>query len=488
MNNPDAEPLETGRLEGAEREWVVTNGLGGYASGTVSGRISRRFHGYLVAALPGPYGRTMMLNKLAEVVRVGDVRVRLSTSSGRDPSPVGLLAAAPLIDFRLEHGLPVWTYACEGARVERRVLMIHGQNTTYIRYRVLDAGSAVELELELEPWVAFRSHEGTLDVPLPAPLSLTVSGSHFEISDGSARPPLRLRVDGPKALFLIENERTKQVHYSIEDSRGYDAAGSLYSVGFFRFRMAPGCDASLIATTETWEATEQLSPSVAFHLEEERRAQLLSSALPAARVGIGRPLVLAADQFVVEPVGRVADSARARARGDKAESVIAGYPWFTDWGRDTMISLEGLTLVTGRYREAGCILRTFAHFVRDGLVPNLFPEGKSTGLYHTADATLWFFHAIDRYLAYTRDEDTLASLLPTLLDIADRHEQGTRFGIGVDPNDGLLRQGAPGYQLTWMDAKVGDLVVTPRRGKAVEINALWYNALKLTAGWLKESQ
>jgi predicted glycogen debranching enzyme len=167
-------------------------------------------------------------------------------------------------------------------------------------------------------------------------------------------------------------------------------------------------------------------------------------------------------------------------------TVIAGYHWFTDWGRDTMISLEGLTLVTGRYAEAGWILRTFAHYVRDGLIPNMFPEGEREGLYHTADATLWFFHALERYLHYTDDRATLREVLPTLQSIIKFHLQGTRFGIGVDSQDGLLRQGADGYQLTWMDAKVDDWVVTPRRGKAVEINALWYNALRLLAGWLHE--
>jgi predicted glycogen debranching enzyme len=177
----------------------------------------------------------------------------------------------------------------------------------------------------------------------------------------------------------------------------------------------------------------------------------------------------------------------ARASGDETCSVIAGYHWFTDWGRDTMISLEGLTLVTGRIAEAGSILRTFAHHVRDGLVPNLFPEGESQGLYHTADATLWFFHAIDRYLRASSDETTLVQLLPVLRMIIDRDLEGTVFGIGVDPADGLLRQGAPGYQLTWMDAKCGDWVVTPRRGKAVEINALWYNALCLMASWLERA-
>src|SRR5690242_7552734 len=153
-----------------------------------------------------------------------------------------------------------------------------------------------------------------------------------------------------------------------------------------------------------------------------------------------------------------------------------------------MISLEGLTLTTGRRNEAGWILRTFAHYARDGLIPNMFPEGERQGLYHTADATLWFFHALDRYLAHTKDFVTLSLLLPTLLDIVEHHRRGTRFGIGVDPRDGLLRQGQQGYQLTWMDAKVGDWVVTPRRGKAVEINALWYNALRLLESWLHVEQ
>ena len=176
---------------------------------------------------------------------------------------------------------------------------------------------------------------------------------------------------------------------------------------------------------------------------------------------------------------------QARSIGDEVRTVIAGYHWFTDWGRDTMIALEGLTLTTGRTLEAQYILRSFAKYIRDGLIPNMFPEGKISGLYHTADASLWFFHAAERYIQYTNDTETLEVLLPRLLEIIDYHQKGTDFGIGVDPSDGLLRQGEEGYQLTWMDAKVDDWVVTPRRGKAVEINALWYNALCVTAGWLK---
>jgi predicted glycogen debranching enzyme len=196
--------------------------------------------------------------------------------------------------------------------------------------------------------------------------------------------------------------------------------------------------------------------------------------------------VLAADQFIITPAGRIEEGARAKASGDEVRTIIAGYHWFTDWGRDTMISLEGLTLATGRHHEAGWILRTFAQSIRDGLIPNLFPEGGREGLYHTADATLWFFHALSRYLHLTNDRTTLQLLLPKLVDIAEHHLRGTHFGIVVDAADGLLRQGESGYQLTWMDAKVDDWVVTPRRGKAVEINALWYNALCLLANWMRE--
>jgi predicted glycogen debranching enzyme len=224
-----------------------------------------------------------------------------------------------------------------------------------------------------------------------------------------------------------------------------------------------------------------LSPEGAALAEIERRRRLLGIAnVPD---DFAAELVLAADQYLVQPAGRVEERTRARASGDEVRTVIAGYHWFTDWGRDTMISLEGLTLATHRYREAGYILRTFAHYVRDGLIPNMFPDGQREGLYHTADATLWFFHAVERYTLATGDDATLRKLLPVLLDIIQHHLQGTRFGIHVDPKDGLFTQGAEGYQLTWMDAKVGDWVVTPRRGKAVELNALWYNALCLMQSW-----
>jgi predicted glycogen debranching enzyme len=286
---------------------------------------------------------------------------------------------------------------------------------------------------------------------------------------------------------VIEPMAVPDIAYAIEESRGYASRGQLYSPGRFRIDLVAGGETALIASTEAWEAVLPISAHDALAAEQDRRRRMLDAAPPAARQGPAAELVLAADQFVITPAGRHEDHIRARIAGHEAWTVIAGYHWFTDWGRDTMISLEGLCLATGRLAEAGAILRMFAHHIRDGLVPNMFPEGANEGLYHTADATLWFFHAIDRYVRASGDRRLLAQLLPQLVDIVDHHQRGTRFGIQVDARDGLLRQGAPGYQLTWMDAKAGDWVVTPRRGKAVEINALWYNALRLLQGWLADA-
>ena len=301
-------------------------------------------------------------------------------------------------------------------------------------------------------------------------------------------PRLRLRTYGQAAAFRVSGQTIQHVLYPVEQSRGYESTGDLWSPGFFRMTLEPGGAATLVASTDPWEAIDALDPAAALRAEQARRQRLHAVAHPLAQSRPAADLVLAADQFVVTPAGRVADTALIRATGDEARTIIAGYHWFTDWGRDTMINLEGLTLLTGRHVEAGYILRTFAHYVRDGLIPNMFPEGTREGLYHTADASLWYFHALDRYLGATGDRETLRLLLPTLSSIVEHHVRGTRFGIGVDPGDGLLRQGAAGYQLTWMDAKVGDWVVTPRRGKAVEINALWYNALRLLEGWVREEQ
>jgi predicted glycogen debranching enzyme len=273
------------------------------------------------------------------------------------------------------------------------------------------------------------------------------------------------------------------VPYAVEEDRGYENLGSMHSPGTITVQLTVGEDLFVSATTETWEQMTALSPAAAFELEWTRRERLLASSDAALQLPDTFLLPLAADQFIVRPATRVRDEAQARAVGADARTVIAGYHWFTDWGRDTMISLEGLALVTGRHHEARDILRTFGLHVRNGLIPNLFPEGEREGLYHTADATMWFFHALHRYDTVTGDRSLVDELLPVLEEIVLRHREGTLFNIHVDA-DGLLTQGAEGVQLTWMDALVDGWVVTPRRGKPVEINALWHNALVLLASWM----
>jgi predicted glycogen debranching enzyme len=236
----------------------------------------------------------------------------------------------------------------------------------------------------------------------------------------------------------------KNVLYRTEEERGYESVGDLWSPGYFRADLTLEHEVTLVASTEKWDTVLALKPTVALEAERGRRQRLLASASPTVQTGPARELVLAADQFIITPGGRVEEAARAHAAGDEVRTIIAGYHWFTDWGRDTMISLEGLTLTTGRHVEAGYILRTFAHYVRDGLIPNMFPEGQREGLYHTADATLWFFHALHRYGVATKDRALISQLLPKLVDIIEHHLRGTRFGIGVDPADGLLRQGQEG--------------------------------------------
>ncbi|MFN2542450.1 MAG: amylo-alpha-1,6-glucosidase [Chthoniobacterales bacterium] len=467
------------------REWLVTNGLGGYASGTISGAITRRYHGLLIAALPAPLGRVVMWSHVSEFLRFGGKDVVSLAGEERAGGLLDLHGADFLREFRLEDGLPVWTYHVRDLVLEKRVILPHLQNTVYLHYRILDGSQRPQLDLR--PAFHFRHHEGPVNKGRTGPYKLSAVGDHYEISTGrGGLPPVRMKLCADQAAFTIAAKQIRQVVYRTEQSRGYDYEGDLWSPGFFHVDLEESESVTLVGSTEKWDIIEVLAPDEALAAERERRARLLHDALPQARKDFPAELVFAADQFVITPAGRFEEAARAHAAGDEVRTVIAGYHWFTDWGRDTMISLEGLTLLTGRWLEAGYILRTFAHYVRDGLIPNMFPDGAKEGKYHTADATLWFFHALGRYFDITKDRNTLRFLLPALIDIAEHHLRGTRFNIHVDPNDALLVQGEEGYQLTWMDAKMGDWVVTPRHGKAVEINALWYNALRLLVCWLRE--
>ncbi len=466
-----------------QTEWLVTNGLGGYASGTIGGSLTRVFHGYLIAALPAPFGRTMMLNDILEEVILPDGRaIPLNGLHRADAERFG--ASQYLTSFRVHLGLPLWTYEFDGLTLEKSLVLPHGQNTTYLRYRISSGSGA--LKLRLRPAVNMRGQEAPVDTPVEA-YTFTVRDHRYEVfKESNDLPPLRIMVLAECAGLTVEPAVIRDVIYPVERSRGYIWKGDLWSPGYFSAEITHGEDANLVISTESWDVMSALAPKDAFDAEHDRRRRLLLEARPSGCDEACDELIWAADQFVISPVGRQEDTARARAAGDEIRTIIAGYHWFTDWGRDTMIGLEGLALTTGRQVEASYILRTFAHYIRNGLIPNMFPEGKKDGLYNTADATLWYFHALHRYTTYTRDRHLLTQLLPELIGIIDHHLRGTRFNIHVDASDGLLVQGQEGYQLTWMDAKVGDWVVTPRRGKAVEINALWYNALRLLERWLTD--
>jgi predicted glycogen debranching enzyme len=491
IRTPHPPQLPVYRLSAEERrdlhaltdhEWIVTNGIGGYSSSTVAGIVTRRYHGLLVAALQNPLGRMVMLNALLDSAEDGTGRRELlSLEPGvgtKDAVPI-----AQLTEFRLDGGIPVWRYAVAGgkATIEKRVFMPYRQNTVIVLYRV--SGDA-PVTLHLTPAVHFRGYEAPVSEALHEHYAFAADGEVLRLSTGGL-PPLHLKVEG-SFQFRESPRRFEQIGYAVEEARGYEFHGALWSPGSLALAATPGSALALVASTEDPAVMQSMSAEEALGVEVERKRRLIEQAPPAAHSGAAAQLVIAADQFIIRPVGRVRDTIRAAALGEEVRTIIAGYHWFTDWGRDTMISLEGLTLATGRHREAGFILRTFAQYVRDGLIPNHFPDGSDEGLYHTADATLWFFHALERYAEVTNYWSLVAQVLPILRAIAEAHLRGTRFGIGVDPADGLLRQGADGYQLTWMDAKVDGWVVTPRRGKAVEINALWYNALLLLSRWERD--
>ncbi|HEV2393386.1 MAG TPA: amylo-alpha-1,6-glucosidase [Verrucomicrobiae bacterium] len=468
------------------REWLATNGLGGYASGTISGTVTWRYHGLLIAALPAPFGRMVMLNHLAESIRFPDGR-RLQIGGEESGQPEeGRSLPHFITEFRLENGLPIWHYEVEGIILEKHVLFLYGQNTVHVNYHLLSAQE--DVQLELRPSIHFRSHEQAVDAGRLDGYRFSVSGGEYEVTLEDFPPRLRMVLWADRSAFTYDGGTRREIHYQKEAERGCQARGLLWSPGYFSATLHARRDATLIASTEWWSTMLALTPQEAVGFYHDRHRRLVACSEAAAQSSPAADLVLAADQFLITPAGRIQDAARAHAAGDEVRTVIAGYHWFTDWGRDTMISLEGLTLTTRRFTEAGWLLRTFAHYVRDGLIPNLFPEGKNEGLYHTADATLWFFHALSRYLAVTQDRGTLRLILPKLRAIIEHHLHGTKFGIQADAKDGLLRQGAAGYQLTWMDAKVEDWVVTPRRGKAVEINGLWYNALCLMEDWLRAEE
>jgi predicted glycogen debranching enzyme len=459
------------------REWLVTNGLGGYASSSLMNVATRRYHGVFVPGLPSPRGRTLMVPRLDEEAEFGVTRVQLGGveyANGRLDTDV----PSYLTEFCREWQTPTWRFAFHGRRLCKRIIMPYGQNSVYVEY-CLEAGEPVTLRLR--PFVTFRRPDASLSEARKHPFPLTIVDRRYEVHLCDGVPDLKLCLRPEGGVFVADHIISTQISYRVDRDRGSPHVEDLSSPGYFVIELEQDRSVAFVASVEPWEMLERGSDAV---ISGERdRLQRLMAQWPGEKDEFELLLGLAADQFIVFPGSRLEEQTLAQASADVARTVMAGYHWFTDWGRDTMISLEGLTLSTNRHREARAILLTFARYIRDGLIPNLFPEGERTGLYHTVDATLWYFHALDRYYEVTKDRETLLTLYPELVQVINHHMSGTRFGIGMDPRDGLLRAGADGYALTWMDAKVDGWIVTPRRGKPVEVQALWYNAVSLLGQW-----
>ncbi len=444
----------------AQREWLVTNGIGGYASGTVAGILTRRYHGLLIGALEPPLGRTLLVAKLEATVLYDEREYHLYANEWADGA-VEAEGCRHLERFHLEGTTPVWTFACADALLEKRIWMQQNSNTTYIRYDL--ARAMRPLTLTLWALANYRDHH-----------DVTRALGHWMRVEPVARGVRVVARDGAAPFYLCsaeaeiqpQHEWFRDFYLRAEAYRGLNRVEDHLCVAQFEVTLQPGETVTVVASTE---ATANLDGASAYEARKAYEAELLATADADQAPEPVQQLTLAADQFIVR---------RQLPNETEGYSMIAGYPWFADWGRDTMIALPGLTLATRRPSVARQILRTFASYVDRGMLPNRFPEAGEAPEYNTVDATLWFIEALRAYFETTQDAALLRELFPVLQEILTWHRHGTRYGIQVDFDDGLLYAGEPGIQLTWMDAKIGDWVVTPRQGKPVEINALWYNALR----------
>jgi predicted glycogen debranching enzyme len=459
-----------GNLPAAEaREWLVTNGLGGFASGTASGGMTRRYHGLLIAALQPPLGRNQLVASIDETVRYSGTSYALAThrwaSGAIDPQGFLLLES-----FRLEGATPVWTYALADALLEKRVWMKHGENTTFIQYTLVRAGNA--LKIDLKTLVNYRDfHSSTHAGDWHMKIVSLEHGVMVLPFDGAT--PFYLK--SAQASCEPRHEWYRDCFFPMERERGLDDHEDHLFAALFHGKLSPGESLTIVVSTEA-AAPLDGAASLA-QLADHESALLHAWQAQNERSSAEAPewlrhLVLAADQFVVR---------RSLPEEPEGRSLIAGYHWFGDWGRDTMMALPGVALATGRPNVARLILLAFVPYVDAGMLPNNFPDAGGKPGYNSVDAALWYFEAARQYFAATRDTATLQKLFPVLADMIDAHVAGTRYNIHVDSADGLLYAGGPGVQLTWMDAKIGDWVVTPRTGKPVEVNALWINALETMA-------
>ena len=436
----------------SSREWLETNGIGGFASGTLAGSNSRRYHGILTAATKPPLGRLTLVSKIEETITVDGESFELS--SNQYPGGVHPRGIEYLTAFRLDP-FPIWTYTVGGIEIEKRVFMVYGRNSTVVTYTAKSKPRKKSLTMTLRPMLSFVDYHH---------LQHETASFNGEYATGDGLVEMKPVAEMP-TLYVSHNGTDvaqtgywyRDFEYAIEKERGFDFHEDLFQPFEIGFDLKAA--ASIVFATEN----DLFSTDAAKFEKDEikRRKALVKTA--KAKTDLEKQLVLAADQFIVK-------------RGD-GHTVIAGYPWFSDWGRDTMIALPGLTLATGRPEIARGILLEFAKSVSEGMIPNRFPDAGEIPEYNTVDGTLWYFEAVRAFAESTGDlKFVREDLYPTLAEILAWHLRGTRYNIHLD-TDGLLYAGSPDVQLTWMDAKIGDLVITPRTGKPVEIQALWYNAL-----------
>src|SRR6266849_8830330 len=429
-----------GDLDAASRrEWLETNGLGGFASSTITGLNTRRYHGLLVAATKPPVGRVVMLSKLEETLFIDGQSFELSAN--QYPGVVHPQGFRHLKQFRLDP-FPVFTYEIEGIEIEKVVFMIYGENSTAVQYELKNNSHPElpkNLRLEVRPLIAFRDYHSTTHENGSINSAVEQNPGVASVTPYQGLPALHLAHNADE--LRKTGEWYRNFEYDAERERGLDFSEDLFNPLVWRFDLHLRLPASVIASTEKHD----VAPAAEYRQREITRRRTTATASPVEDA-FAQDLAAAADQYIV-------------SRADE-RTVIAGYHWFSDWGRDTMIALPGLTLPTGKHDVARSILRTFAKHVNQGMLPNRFPDAGETPEYNTVDATLWFFEAARAYLAYTGDEEFVRTeLYPVFTDIISWHTRGTRYGIKLD-SSGLLASGEPGVQLTCMDAKVGDWVVT----------------------------
>ncbi|NLM17702.1 MAG: glycogen debranching protein [Candidatus Riflebacteria bacterium] len=440
-----------------ECEWLLTNGIGGFASSTVSCVNTRRYHGLLVAAQNPPVERLLLVSQLEEELIIDGVSYFLTS----DVSEKGVLEPENIcwLESFVKEPLPEWHYRIKDVLLIKSLCMQHGSNTTLVTYRIFSNTSSVDLKLT--PYFSCRDFHGNTVENIGISQEYSEKDGELIFKPLSNAPEIYMRFDSG---FFLPKFAWKSQYLAIEEERGLPAAEDLFSYGSLEIKNYKGfasiafSDASIV----------EFNP-VNMKKQEELRLHKVANSIPSNDLFL-KKLLLAADQFIVA----------RKSTGEK--TVLAGYPWFSDWGRDTLIALPGLSLVSGRFDDAASILKTFAANIKYGLVPNCFPDRGDDALYNSVDASLWFFFAVYKYLQYTDDyEFVRRNLYHGMEVILDSMRDGTLYGIKADPEDNLLMAGYPDTQLTWMDVKIDGYVVTPRNGKAVEINALWYNALKIFA-------